>query len=184
MKNKLLFASFAQPSIFTKLIIAAMMSWLVSCHAVVSSTTPMLTSTSQPIATTILLSPTVVPTSSVFVGRFTSAFEVSVFYPCNLKVDEEYVKGFGYRSLGYWIKALPESGFYEQFEPFLSQAILATGNERPEVTVFVRFVGVLSPTKSNLEKGSGYGHMGMYTNEVTAIKVLEMKPLSDDQCQK
>lgn len=162
------------------LFIAVVMSasGLASCITSVTAVTPI------PTIATALVIPTTpsLPTESVFEGRYTSAFEVSVFYPCSMKITEEYVEGFGYKSLGYWLRSVPESGFQKQFQQIRSQVVAATDEGIPTVSVFVRFVGALSTTEDEL--GKGYGHMGLYTNEITVTNVLEMKTWDDSLCQK
>lgn len=128
------------------------------------------------IAPQIAASPTYSPTVMEFEGYYTRSFEVSAFVPSDMKVKQVYVEGFGYRGLEYWLTALPESGFQEQYETHHSQVVAATGQDGYydyPITVYVRFIGELSPTV--VEIGEGYGHMAYYTNEITVNQLLEMK---------
>jgi len=106
---------------------------------------------------------------SIFEGLFSTSFEVSVFYPC----DTEYVEGVYNKDLEYWLTSTSDSGFNEQLKTFHS-LIEPTG----QLKMYVQFVGRISPTKQN-----GYGHLGMYSNQITVTEILDMKPWVDTLCQ-
>ena len=108
------------------------------------------------------------PRPSVFEGRFSTSFEVSVFYPCGT----EYVEGVGDKDSGYWLVSTRDSGFNERLETFQSLR-----GPTGELSVYVKFVGTLSPKNQN-----GYGHLGMYSREITVTEVLEMKAWDENQC--
>jgi len=112
------------------------------------------------------------PQDSVFEGLFSTSFEVSVFYPCGMSTHKEYVEGVGYKDLGYWLTSTPDSGFNEQLKTFHSLRE-PTGQLR----MYVKFVGTISPTKQN-----GYGHLNMYSNQITVTEVFDMKPWDDTLC--
>ena len=109
------------------------------------------------------------PQDSIYEGHFISAFEVSAFFPCGT----ENVDGAGYWDFAYWLTSTPESGFSEQLATFISQS-----ESKWEYNLYVKVVGKTSPTKKN-----GYGHLGMYSNQITVKEVLEMKPWDDSHCQ-
>ena len=110
-----------------------------------------------------------VKSEATFEGLYATSFEVSVFYPCGMAED---IDGQGNKDLGYWLTSRPESGFNQQLTEF---SVL---REPTGLRVYVKFIGVLSPTKPF----GGYGHLGLYKNEVTVIKILEMEPWSDNLC--
>ena len=110
-----------------------------------------------------------VKSEATFEGLYATSFEVSVFYPCDMT---ENVDDQGNKDLGYWLTSKPDSGFNEQLTKFSTLA------EPTGLRVYVKFTGVRSPTKPF----GGYGHLGMYKNEVAVIKILEMKPWSDSEC--
>lgn len=127
-----------------------------------------------------IVAPTATLKSAMFKGHFTAAFEIMLFYPCDMKIRFKEVKGFEY-SLGYWLRMTVGTGFGEQYEDLHSQAIMQQGlDKRAPFTVYVRFLGTLSPTISDV--GRGYGHMGLYQNEVAVTELLEMKPDAAGQC--
>jgi hypothetical protein len=110
------------------------------------------------------------PASTEFEGFYTSSFEVSSFVKCGMNSQSGYGQG-------YWLVSTTE--FQEKFRRTLSGAAGTYGpKDNPRVfdTVYVRFTGTLSP------KGN-YGHLGAYSNEVTVIKVIEMKTISSGFCR-
>ena len=109
---------------------------------------------------------------ATFEGLFVSSFEAYIFYPCSMGIQIEEIEAQGSKDLGYWLTSRSDSGFNEQLTKF------STLREPTGLRVFVKFIGVLSPTKPF----GGYGHLGMYKDEVTVIKILEIKPWSDDLC--
>ena len=113
------------------------------------------------------------PRESIYEGLFSSAFEVSVFYPCGLSTPEAFVGESGYVETGYWLVSTPDSGFNEQLQDFH-----ALRGDTGQLSVYVKVVGTLSPTKEY-----GYGHLGLYSNEITVSEVLDMKPWDSKQCQ-
>jgi len=110
-----------------------------------------------------------VKSEATFEGLYATSFEVSVFYPCGMTED---IDGQENKDLGYWLTSKPDSGFNEQLTEF------STLREPTGLRVYVKFIGVPSPTKPF----GGYGHLGIYKNEVAVIKILEMKPWSDSEC--
>ena len=108
---------------------------------------------------------------SIFEGRYTTAFEVSVFHPCGVSIPTELVEDAGFQM--YWLESAPDSGFNERLDTFHSLRG-STG----ELKLFVKFVGTTSPTKP-----FGYGHLGMWANQVTVVEVLDMRPWVANQCQ-
>jgi hypothetical protein len=110
-----------------------------------------------------------IKSEATFEGLYVTSFEVSVFYPCGMTED---IDDQGNKDLGYWLTSTPDSSFNEQMTRF------STLREPTGLRVYVKFIGVLSPTKPF----GGYGHLGMYKNEVTITKVLEMKSWSDNLC--
>ena len=110
-----------------------------------------------------------VKSETTFEGLYATSFEVSIFYPCGMTED---IDDQGDKGLGYWLTSTPDSGFNEQLTKF------STLREPTGLRVYVKFIGVLSPTKPF----GGYGHLGMYKNEVTVTKILEMKSWSDNLC--
>jgi hypothetical protein len=110
---------------------------------------------------------------ATFEGLFVSSFEASIFYPCSMGIQiEEMIEAQGSKDLGYWLTSRSDSGFNEQLTEF------AALEEPTGLRMYVKFTGVRSPTKPF----GGYGHLGMYKDEVTVIKILEMKPWSDGLC--
>lgn len=104
-------------------------------------------------------------------GRYSTSFEVSVFMPCRTDNQKELWESAN-KNTDYWLTSTPASDFSEQLKsyyPFMEP----TG----ELHMYVKFVGDISPTKKN-----GYGHLGMYSNQVTVTEVLEMEPWVDRQC--
>ncbi len=98
-----------------------------------------------------------------FEGFFTSGFEVSSFVPCGMSGDAGYGEG-------YWLTGIPE--VYQQY-----QALAAESGHNPGtgyLTVYIRFEGERSPE-------GYYGHLGAYSHEVQATKLLEMS--LDGQCK-
>ena len=75
--------------------------------------------------------------------------------------------------LGYWLTSTPDSGFNEQFKDFESQR-----GPTGELRLFVKFAGTVSPTKK-----LGYGHLGVYSNQIAVSEVLEMQPWIESQCE-
>lgn len=120
-----------------------------------------------------LLTACVSPRDSIYEGLLSTSFEVSVFYPCSMSAPTEYVEGVGYKETGYWLISTPDSGFNEQLKTFHSYRE-PTG----QLNMYVKIVGTVSPTKE-----FGYGHLGMYSNQITVKEVLDMKPWVDNQCQ-
>jgi len=110
-----------------------------------------------------------VKSEATFEGLYATSFEVSVFYPCGMTED---IDDQGNKDLGYWLTSTPDSGFNEQLTEFSAL------REPTGLRVYVKFIGVLSPTKPF----GGYGHLGMYSNQVTVLEVLDMKPWSDSEC--
>ena len=110
-----------------------------------------------------------VKSEATFEGLYATSFEVSVFYPCGMAED---IEDQGNKDLGYWLTSTLDSGFNEQLTEF------AALEEPTGLRVYVKFTGVRSPTKPF----GGYGHLGIYKNEVAVIKILEMKPWSDSEC--
>ena len=110
---------------------------------------------------------------ATFEGLFVSSFEASIFYPCSMGIQIEEIEDQGSKDLGYWLTSRPDSDFNEQLTKFSTLA------EPTGLRVYVKFTGVRSPTKPF----GGYGHLGIYKNEVAVIKILEMKPWSDSQCE-
>ena len=108
---------------------------------------------------------------TVLEGRYTTAFEISDFMPCNTRYQKEYWDSANNNSV-YWLTSTPESNFNEQLKTYL-HLLGPTG----ELNMYVKFVGNISPTKKN-----GYGHLGMYSNQVTVTEVVEMEPWMDQQC--
>ena len=121
----------------------------------------------------ILLASCTPPQDSIYEGLFSSAFEVSVFYPCGLSTPTALVGESGYVETGYWLISTPDSGFNEQLQEFHSLR-----GPTGQLSVYVKVVGKLSPTKEH-----GYGHLGMYSNEISVLEVLDMKPWDDNLCQ-
>jgi len=113
-----------------------------------------------------------VKSEATFEGLYATSFEVSVFYPCGMGTQTEDTEDQGNKDMEYWLTSTPDSGFHEQLEKFSDLA------EPTGLRVYVKFTGVLSPTKPF----GGYGHLGMYKNEITVTKILEMKPWSDNLC--
>ena len=120
-----------------------------------------------------LLASCISPQDQTYEGLFSSAFEVSVFYPCGLSTPEAFVGESGYVETGYWLVSTPDSGFNEQLQDFH-----ALRGDTGQLSVYVKVVGTLSPTKEY-----GYGHLGLYSNEITVSEVLDMKPWDDNLCQ-
>ena len=120
-----------------------------------------------------LLASCTLPKEQTYGGLFSSAFEVSVFYPCGLSTPTALVGESGYIETGYWLISTPDSGFNEQLQDFHSFRE-PTG----QLSMYVKVVGTLSPTKEH-----GYGHLGMYSNEITVKEVLGMKLWDEHQCQ-
>ena len=112
-----------------------------------------------------LLASCTLPKEQTYEGLFSSAFEVSVFYPCGMSAPIEYVEGVGYKETGYWLISTPDSGFNEQLKTFHSYRE-PTG----QLSMYVKVVGKLSPTTEH-----GYGYLGMYSNQITVKEVLDMK---------
>ena len=110
-----------------------------------------------------------VKSEATFEGLYATSFEASVFYPCGMT---ENIEDQGNKDMEYWLTSTPDSGFHEQLEKFSDLA------EPTGLRVYVKFTGVLSPTKPF----GGYGHLGMYKNEVTVTRILEMKSWSDNLC--
>ena len=113
------------------------------------------------------------PQEKTYEGLFSSAFEVSVFYPCGLSTPEAFAGESGYVETGYWLVSTPDSGFNEQLQNFHSLR-----GDTGQLSVYVKVVGTLSPIKEH-----GYGHLGMYSNEITVSEVLDMKPWDGNLCQ-
>jgi hypothetical protein len=111
------------------------------------------------------------PRVSTFQGLYTTAFEVSVFHPCGVRIPTEIVEDVGFQM--YWLESAPDSGFNERLEAFHSLR-----GPTGELKLFVKFVGTTSPTKP-----FGYGHLGMWANQVTVTEVLDMRPWVANQCQ-
>ena len=109
----------------------------------------------------------------MYEGQFSSAFEVSVFYPCGMEERSEYIEGFGFQDHGYWLTSNLDSGFNDQFHSFD-----ALRDQTGTVNLYVKFIGKTSPTKKH-----GYGHLGMYSNQVNVIELVDMKPWSEDLCE-
>jgi hypothetical protein len=106
---------------------------------------------------------------ATFEGLYATSFEASVFYPCGMTED---IENQGNKDLGYWLTSTLDSGFNEQLTEFSAL------EEPTGLRVYAKFIGVLSPTKPF----GGYGHLGMYKNEITVTEILEMKPWSDNLC--
>lgn len=104
-------------------------------------------------------------------GRYSTSFEVSVFMPCRTNNQKELWESADKNSV-YWLTSTPASHFSEQLKPYYS-LMEPTG----ELNMYVKFIGDISPTKKN-----GYGHLGMYSNQVTVTEVVEMEPWVDRQC--
>jgi len=85
----------------------------------------------------------------------------------------ENVEGVGYKDVEYWLTSTPDSGFNEQLKTFNSLRE-PTGR----LKTYVKFVGTISPTKQN-----GYGHLNMYSNQITVTEILDMKPWDDTLSQ-
>ena len=105
--------------------------------------------------------------------HFSTSFEVSVFYPCGMSSHAENVEGVGYKDLEYWLTSTPDSGYNEQLKTFYSVRA-PTGR----LKTYVKFVETISPTKQN-----GYGHLNMYSNQITVTEILDMKPWDDTLSQ-
>ena len=114
-----------------------------------------------------------VKSEATFEGLFVSSFEASIFYPCSMGIQIEEIEDQGSKDLGYWLTSRPDSGFNEQLTKFSTLA------EPTGLRVYVKFTGVRSPTKPF----GGYGHLGMYSNQVNVLEVLDMKPWSDSECE-
>ena len=112
------------------------------------------------------------PKVSTFEGLFVEAFELSVFYPCGMSTPARFDEGVSDNDSGYWLTSISGSGFNEQLENFFSLRE-PTG----ELHMYVKFLGTLSPTKQN-----GYGHLGMYSKQISVIDLLDMQPWVDHQC--
>jgi len=105
---------------------------------------------------------------ATFEGLYTSSFEVSSFVPCSLN------EAPGYGS-GYWLASTPDSGFFDQYgaiPPGGVKDYKPLGS--PGVVVYVRFIGDLSP--ASLSSFEGYGHLSLYTRQITVTELLEMTP--------
>lgn len=104
-------------------------------------------------------------------GRYSTSFEVSVFMPCRTNNQKELWESANKNTV-YWLTSTPTSHFSEQLKSYYS-LMEPTG----ELNMYVKFIGDISPTKKN-----GYGHLGMYSNQVTVTEVVEMEPWVDRQC--
>jgi hypothetical protein len=114
---------------------------------------------------------------TLFEGYYGSAFEASNFLPCG-------VEGPPSPGKGYWLRAEPQSGFFDQYESIVGTVIPQPerGRRFDFVIVYVRFEGELAPEKS--KPGSGYGHLGMYSKMVTVKKIYEMRLPVGNECRK
>ena len=121
----------------------------------------------------ILMASCSAPKESNYEGFFSSAFEVSVFYPCGLSTPTALVGKSGYIESGYWLVSTPDSRFSEQLQDFH-----AYREPTGQLNLYVKVVGTTSPTKEH-----GYGHLGMYSNQINVTEVLDMKLWDDRLCQ-
>lgn len=120
----------------------------------------------------ILLGSCTSPQDSIFEGLFSTSFEVSIFYPCGVSTPNSVEDGFGDFDTGYWLTSTRDSGFNEQLKSY-EYLLAPTG----ELNMYVKFIGTTSPENQN-----GYGHLGMYSKQITVKELLDMKPWVDNQC--
>lgn len=113
------------------------------------------------------------PGESIYEGFFSSAFEVSVFYPCGMSTPTALVGESGYIETGFWLVSTPDSRFSEQLQEFH-----AYREPTGQLNLYVKVVGTTSPTKAH-----GYGHLGMYSNQINVTEVLDMKLWDDHLCR-
>ena len=109
----------------------------------------------------------------VFAGHYVGSFETSAFYPCEQVTNPK--ENLGYVG-GYWlqIERSVAKEIAQQVRPF---AVNVQGYD--VIEVHVRFVGYLAePVNSIIPPPwpyhEGYGHRGMYPNQVTLVKLLSV----------
>ncbi len=132
-------------------------SALAACNVV--STTPVPTRVTNVNSETI---------AQTFDGLYDSTSETSSFVPCSMNE-------FPGPGKGYWL--VPNYEFSQLYEKAMSDMIgdiAGTYGPYDEFVIYVRFQGILSPPAS-VEAGLGYGHLGLYSREVTVTKALEAK---------
>jgi hypothetical protein len=116
-----------------------------------------------------------------FIGYYRAGFETSSFVTCESfgvpgaphGYDSFGTPGYG---RGYWLEAMTESGFWSRFADltphFRQHSSASTMEDSP--SVFVRFIGHVSPPRA-LFAQYGYGHMGLYSREITVTQLVEMR---------
>ena len=113
------------------------------------------------------------PQESVFEGQYSTSFETSIFYPCDLRSHTKYQEEADYIGHGTWLISDPNSGFNEKLKTFETLRE-PTG----ALKVYVKFAGVQFPTREK-----GYGHLNMYSDQVSISEILEVKPWNENLCQ-
>lgn len=92
-------------------------------------------------------------TGPEFQGQYLQSFEVSSFVPCGSTEKPGY-------GVGYWLN-WDDSKSYDRYRAEISKQV-------DNAVVYLKFTGTISPPGQ-------YGHLGVYTREVTVEKVLEVK---------
>lgn len=106
--------------------------------------------------------------TTTFSGYYTSAFETSAFLSC-----DQQAAGL---AAAYWLSAEPRANFFEQFSKLGTPTPTgATPAPYTPQSAFVKFEGKLSPPGQ-------YGHLGMYSREITLTKLLAIALPADNQC--